>query len=715
MANLESQLAAGGSDLAIARGIVTPAVPAFDGPAVIVPSRPQSEPLGDGELVRSLLETLGQKHLETVVHSARVTLGASAWSSELRLNDQQRRTLETAALLHDIGKVIVPREVLLKPAALTSGEAELMRRCLRAGAEMIAGNLAARETVEVVRSTHHWYDGTNGSGRSGDAIPFVARALAIIDAFDAMTSPQRYRAALSTDEAIAELRRLAGRKLDPELVQRFADYVTHYPVGLHDAARQWVQHLVLTQGGATPATGSQSPSGASAAQMQHYQQHVFQNSHSGIAFVDGDLNVISWNPAAEQLTGLTAAQMRQLGWRPSVLGMRDMRGFVIRDDSCPVRFTVQTGQPWNRRVVANAPDGQPAVLDLHTFVVRNEAGVAIGAAILMDDATPQMSMELKYRDLNTQIRRDPLTDVANRAHFDEKLAQLVQETRQGATETSLILCDVDHFKSINDTYGHQVGDDVLVWFAGLLQGACRRRDLVARYGGEEFALLFTECDAQHAYQRAEEIRVSLCETEQKALDGRPVTVSFGVTVIKPTDSPEDVVRRADAALYCAKRRGRNMVVYVDNVTEVDAKPRVEDVVAPQAGAIESELVTSVPSSILMAKIEGFIEAQQGKISYVDPKQIRLVLGTGWLPRFFRGGGNEPLACDITMQERPAPSDGPPSRGAALETVVRLTIRPQRRGSMTDRRLRHRAGEVLRSFRAHMMESDEAARLATGDA
>jgi diguanylate cyclase (GGDEF)-like protein len=349
-------------------------------------------------------------------------------------------------------------------------------------------------------------------------------------------------------------------------------------------------------------------------------------------------------------------------------------------------------------------------LDIHTIVVRNHAGDAIGAAILMDDATPEMSMELKYRDLNTQIRRDPLTDVANRAHFDEKLTQLVQEARQGENETSLILCDIDHFKTVNDTFGHQAGDDVLVAFAQLLEGACRRRDLVARYGGEEFALLFTECDAHHAYQRAEEIRLSLGDTCQEVLQGHPVTVSFGVTVIKPTDQSDDVVRRADAALYCAKRRGRNMVVYVDNVTEVDDNQVKQPAVHDTAGVFESELATTVPRSILMAKIDGFIEAQQAKIVYVDPQQLRLVLGSIWIPRFLRSTNREPLLCDIAFRARRAQSDGPPSRKTELETVVRLRIRPENGATMSDRRLRSRANEVLRSFRAHMMESGEAVSL-----
>ena len=126
------------------------------------------------------------------------------------------------------------------------------------------------------------------------------------------------------------------------------------------------------------------------------------------------------------------------------------------------------------------------------------------------------------------------------------------------------MCDIDHFKSINDNYGHQAGDDVLRNFAQLLKSECRPGDLVSRYGGEEFVVLCADCNNAAAARRADELRKMISELAQPALNGKEITVSFGVTEIQAGDTPDSMLRRADRALLEAKRLGRNMVVQLGN-------------------------------------------------------------------------------------------------------------------------------------------------------
>jgi diguanylate cyclase (GGDEF)-like protein len=127
------------------------------------------------------------------------------------------------------------------------------------------------------------------------------------------------------------------------------------------------------------------------------------------------------------------------------------------------------------------------------------------------------------------------------------------------------MCDLDHFKSINDTHGHQAGDTAIITFASLLKTMCRSGDLVARYGGEEFAILCADCTNAAAARKAEGIRKSLSEVKHACLGNESFTASFGVTELQTGDTPETMLRRADRALLQAKDQGRNQVVQLGYV------------------------------------------------------------------------------------------------------------------------------------------------------
>ncbi len=179
-----------------------------------------------------------------------------------------------------------------------------------------------------------------------------------------------------------------------------------------------------------------------------------------------------------------------------------------------------------------------------------------------------LELERSLKDANEEIRilsiTDPLTGTYNRGYMTERLPQEIKRARRYSRALSIILCDIDHFKKVNDTYGHLAGDRVLKDFAQCIRYSIRQDvDWTARYGGEEFLIVLPETDVNGASVMAERLKSELSqrvtETQGKQIS---ITASFGVTGFSPDTpdemiSPEAMVSKADKYLYQAKREGRN--------------------------------------------------------------------------------------------------------------------------------------------------------------
>jgi diguanylate cyclase (GGDEF)-like protein len=176
----------------------------------------------------------------------------------------------------------------------------------------------------------------------------------------------------------------------------------------------------------------------------------------------------------------------------------------------------------------------------------------------------QRNQQLKdaNRQLESLATTDGLTGLKNRRAFQERLDEEFQRAARYQTPLSVVLLDVDHFKSYNDTYGHPAGDEVLRTLARLLQSACRETDIVARYGGEEFVALLPLTPAAQAMELAERMRSTL---EQAAWPSRLITASLGVADNTRADNSAALVAQADAALYASKQAGRNRVTAAGRV------------------------------------------------------------------------------------------------------------------------------------------------------
>jgi diguanylate cyclase (GGDEF)-like protein len=179
-------------------------------------------------------------------------------------------------------------------------------------------------------------------------------------------------------------------------------------------------------------------------------------------------------------------------------------------------------------------------------------------------AEAHAQLALKNHELELLSNTDRLTGLDNRHKLDERLAGELARSQRHGTAFSLIMLDIDHFKAVNDTHGHQAGDEVLVAMAALLRRHSRIIDAVGRWGGEEFLLLCPETGESGAMSLAEKLRASIEMALFPAVG--QVTASFGVAAWRPADDGEALLRRADEALYRAKEKGRNRVEAGENVS-----------------------------------------------------------------------------------------------------------------------------------------------------
>jgi len=176
---------------------------------------------------------------------------------------------------------------------------------------------------------------------------------------------------------------------------------------------------------------------------------------------------------------------------------------------------------------------------------------------------------LKLRRLNRELKRlyqtDPLTGLHNRSHLNARFEQEIERARRHGRPLSLLMIDLDHFKSVNDLFGHPTGDKVLVDFAAIARDTVRSLDCLGRWGGEEFLVICPETDIEQARQLAERLRNNV--RNYSFATGRTETISVGVASFKEIDDAQSLTHRADTALYRSKKTGRDRVTLADSVKD----------------------------------------------------------------------------------------------------------------------------------------------------
>lgn len=666
-------------------------------------------------IATSLFLALKAKHGPSAAHSLRVAISCSSWAIMLGLDDATRDEIEVAALLHDVGKIGVPDYVLMKPGKLTPEETQAMELHRRLSAEILSSCSASQNVVDIVANTGAWYNGCReGFSLKGEDLPIGARMVTLIDAFDAMTTDHVYRRALSRERAIAELFEYAGTQFDPHMVRKFCTFISTDQVRLQEVAvRRWLADLRPEAARSFWKLGQAEPA-TEATKETFFQQHLLDSMTDAVVFVDPNLQILFWNRSAERLTGIGSDAVLNKTWTPALIDLQDHKGAPLSPEDCPVLKTIRDFEQTVQRCEVRDRNGAPVQVDLIVTPVSGKNGSAIGATLLLHDASNQVSLEQRVQSLHEKATRDALTGVANRAEFDRVHRVFAADHLSSGVPCSLIICDLDFFKKVNDNYGHQAGDDALVSFAALLRRHCRAGDLVARYGGEEFVLLCTDCDNATATRRAQQIRIELSEMPQPMLGGRCITASFGVTELQDGDTPEAMLRRADRALLQAKDNGRNQVVQLG----VGLAGREEDPGmlsnwlawfrnATPGVLIEKQLITAVPLNVSVEKLRGFVADHHAEIVSIDSRRVVMKLDGDNIPLNRRTGDRPvPFLIEIEFEEVEQADEARTGR-TVQRTLVRAIIRPKRDRDRRKRDASERAKQLYASLKSYLVAQEYA--------
>lgn len=292
----------------------------------------------------------------------------------------------------------------------------------------------------------------------------------------------------------------------------------------------------------------------------NFYKNLIDNLYDGIYFVDRERVITYWNKGAERITGYDIERVLGRSCYDNLLNHVSASGVQLCLNGCPLAACMEDGVVREVEVYLHHADGHRLPVLVRASPIRDAQGAIIGAVETFSDNSGMMSVRKQIRALVRSAHQDALTEVSSRQYLENRLRSAIS----GASRESLsglLFIDVDNFKSINDTHGHDVGDQVLRMVAATLRHNLRSTDAIGRWGGDEFLAILEEVGSNDALKAIAEKLRSLVETSHLECDGNElaVTISVGGTLLQPGDALETIVRRADELMYQSKRSGSNSI------------------------------------------------------------------------------------------------------------------------------------------------------------
>jgi len=293
---------------------------------------------------------------------------------------------------------------------------------------------------------------------------------------------------------------------------------------------------------------------------QAFYKEVLDSLTEGVYFVDLKRQVTYWNKAAERISGYAAQEILGKRCADNFLRHVDDAGNQLCTKGCPLAATMRDGELREASVYMHHKFGHRVPVFVRAAPMRDESGTIIGAVEVFSDNSSNLDLLSEMEDLRKEVLTDKLTGIGNRRYADISLERLAASLEESNVPFGVVFVDIDHFKNVNDTWGHHVGDRVIAMVAKTLTAVLRPLDVACRWGGEEFVVLIPNITVQGLATMTERLRM-LVEHSWADHEGERimVTASFGGAISEEGESPESVVARADTQVYLSKTAGRNCV------------------------------------------------------------------------------------------------------------------------------------------------------------
>jgi diguanylate cyclase (GGDEF)-like protein/putative nucleotidyltransferase with HDIG domain len=553
--------------------------------------------------IEALALAIEAKDHTTHAHLERVRVYAIELAKELGISTGETEALHAAALLHDIGKLAVPEHIISKPGRLTPEEFEKMKIHPVVGAEILERVRFPYPVVPIVRAHHEKWDGTGYPfGLKGSEIPVGARILSAVDYIDALASDRQYRRALPIEEAVRRLAAESGKAFDPRVVNVLLKHYRQLEkrVAAQCRKEKEVDPKLSTdlkiERGSAPAAGFE----ASAVQDTAGREASFLASIAAARQEAQTLFELSQDLGASLSLGETlsvfSVKLRLLVRYDAIaIYLRRNQELVpeyVNGDNfrlfSSLRIPVGQGlSGWvaqNKKPIINGnPSVEPGYLNDPTkfSTLRSALAVPLDGvsgtigvlalyraerdAFTSDDLriilaiTSKMALAIenavKYQQAESSATTDYLTALPNARSLFLQLDRELARCKREQTSLTVMVCDMDGFKQINDRFGHLEGNRVLRLFAQALKETCREYDYVARMGGDEFVVVAAGLPPDAADKRAKQLRDLAKQAGIEVCAEDILTLSVGQAVY-PNDGKdaEELLAEADRRMYLEKQQ-----------------------------------------------------------------------------------------------------------------------------------------------------------------
>jgi len=581
--------------------------------------------------IEALALAIEAKDHTTHDHLQRVRVYAVEVAKELGVTHEEMEALQAAALLHDIGKLAVPEHIISKPGKLTPEEFEKMKIHPVVGAEILERVRFPYPVVPIVRAHHEKYDGTGYPyGLKGDDIPIGARILSAVDFLDALASDRQYRRAMPLEDVMKRLEGQAGKSFDPKVVdilqRRYQDL--EKLVAKKSQSVQWskLSTDVKVERGEAPAagfvaTGSKSTQEAtflaSIAAARQEAQTLFELSQDLGASLSLDETLSVFSVKLKRLVPYDSVAIyvrRENQLVPEYVNGDNFRLFASL--RIPLGQGLSGWVAQNRKPIINGnPSVEPGYLNDPTkfstlrsalaLPLEGTSGVVGVLALYQSESdaftadhlrilqavTSKMALAienaLKYQQAESSATTDYLTDLPNARSLFLALDKELARCKRDNTSLTVMVCDMDGFKQINDRFGHLEGNRVLRLFAHTVKDTCREYDQVARMGGDEFVVIAAGLSPEAARKKADQLRDLARQVGQEICQEDILSLSVGRAVY-PDDGldAEELLAEADRRMYIEKqlqgnRKNRRLYPRIKGRITVEFRPEGSD--APVIG------------------------------------------------------------------------------------------------------------------------------------